>query len=154
MFSLSLLTLLAVTGCTKSCGKKTDAAATGAAAEKAPEGPKKRVFFVNIKDGDTVRSPFNVQFGIEGMTVRPAGEDVMDKTSGHHHILINVPEGFVEQGHVIPVDEHHIHYGKGQTEATITLPPGKHTLSMQLGDGAHLSYGKEMAATIHITVEE
>lgn len=112
----------------------------------------KKVFFVNIKDNQQISSPFLVKFGVTGMSVRKALEDVNDKTSGHHHILIDHPQGYIENGQVIPMDDKHIHYGQGQTEGMITLSEGKHTLSLQFADGAHLSYGKEMAYTVMIEV--
>lgn len=113
-----------------------------------------RVFFVAPHDGDTVPSTFPVRFGVEGKTIRPAGEDVMDKTSGHHHLFIDDPVGYIELGQPSPADGTHIHYGKGETETMLTLPPGRHKLSLQFADGAHLSYGKEMSATISVTVQE
>lgn len=128
--------------CQKSCAQDS----------KAKE--EQSVFFETPKDGETLTSPFEVKFGVKGMTVRPAMEDVNDKTSGHHHLLIDSPKGFIEEGQAIPVDERHIHYGKGQTSATIELSPGVHTLSMQFADGAHLSYGKKMATTITVTITE
>lgn len=117
------------------------------------EGPKEtpRVFFVEPQDGAKVRNPVKVKFGLEGMTVRPAGEDPLDKTSGHHHIVIDGEP--IALGTAVPADERNIHYGLGQTEAELTLPPGKHTLTMQFADGAHLSYGPEMAATITVEVQ-
>lgn len=116
------------------------------------EGPKEapRVFFEEPKDGAKVKSPFKVKFGLAGMTVRPAGEDPLDKTSGHHHLIINGEPGAL--GTAVPADETHIHYGKGQTETEVTLAPGKHTLTMQLADGAHLSYGPELSHTITVEV--
>lgn len=81
-------------------------------------------------------------------------EDVQDKTSGHHHILIDHPAGFIEKGVVIPTDARNIHFGKGETSTELSLSPGVHTLSLQFGDGAHLSYGKDMATTITIKVKD
>lgn len=133
-----MLVLVAInSGCGKSCNKQTDA---------------KRVFFIAPGDGDTVTSPLVVKFGLEGMAIRPAGEDLIEHTSGHHHILVDNEQGFIDQGQVIPTSDNSIHFGKGQTETTISLAPGKHKLSMQLGNGAHLSYGKELSATITVTV--
>lgn len=116
------------------------------------EGPKQtpRVFFVEPADGAQVKNPVKVKFGLEGMTVRPAGEDPLDKTSGHHHLIIDGEPGAL--GTAVPADERHIHYGLGQTEAEVTLAPGKHTLTMQFADGAHLSYGPELSATITVEV--
>lgn len=110
-----------------------------------------KVFFVTPKEGDTVEKTFKVQFGLKGMKVRPAGEDATDKTSGHHHLIVDGKS--VNDSEVVPTDPSHLHFGKGQTETELTLPPGKHTLTLQFADGAHRSYGK-MSATIHITVKE
>lgn len=134
----AFFSLLALSpGCTSSCAKPL---------------PAKRVFFVNLTDNAEIQESTLVQFGLEGMKVRPAGEDVQDKTSGHHHILIDQPQGFIAEGQVVPMDDMHIHYGKGQTESIVKLTPGAHTLSLQLADGAHRSYGEALAATIHVNV--
>ena len=111
--------------------------------------PAQSVWFVEPKDGATVTSPFKVVFGIQGMTVEPAGEIRAD--SGHHHLLINL--GPVPAGEAISVDATHLHFGKGQTEAEITLPPGNYKLTMQFANGAHVSYGPAMAASINVTVK-
>jgi hypothetical protein len=108
-----------------------------------------RVFFVEPKDGATVTNPVHVVFGVEGMGIAPAGD--RDPTKGHHHLLID--QGPMQKGLVIPANEKSLHYGKGQTEADITLPPGDHTLTMQFGNGAHQSYGPEMSQTIKIHVK-
>jgi hypothetical protein len=113
-----------------------------------PEGA--RVFFVNLKDGQTVKSPFTVEMGAEGIAVDTAGS--IKPASGHHHILINAGE-FMEAGTVIPMDSTHRHFGNAQKEATLTLPPGKHRLTLQFADGIHRSYGSALAASIEVTVE-
>ena len=87
-------------------------------------------------------------FGLEGMKIAALG-DMTDKT-GHHHLIIN--GAAVKAGDPVPADEKHLHYGKGQTEAEISLPPGKHTLTLQFGNGAHQSYGPAMSKTITVTV--
>jgi hypothetical protein len=135
-----LASLIFLGGCTKFCSRE----------QKVEE--KKSVFFKSPQDGAVVTSPVEVVFGVTGMKVRPAMEDVHDKTSGHHHILIDDPKGFVEKGQAVPQDEKNIHYGKGETSTMLNLTPGIHTLTLQFADGAHLSYGKEMASTIKITV--
>jgi hypothetical protein len=109
-----------------------------------------RVYFRNVKNGQSEPPTFTVQFALVGLKVRPAGEDSEDRTSGHHHLIID--GGPVAAGTVIPDDATHVHYGKGQTEATITLPPGKHTLTLQFADGAHRSYGPSWAATVAVNV--
>ena len=107
-----------------------------------------RVFFDSPSDGATVTSPVKVKFGLEGMKIAPLG-DMTDKT-GHHHLIIN--GGVVKAGETVPADEKHLHFGKGQTETEVSLPPGKYTLTLQFGNGAHQSYGPGMSKTITVTV--
>lgn len=116
-----------------------------------PAAEKAEVFFVNLKDGQEVASPVKVKFGLKGKAIRPALQDVTDKTSGHHHLIID--GGPVPAGQPVITDDKHIHYGKGQTEADITLAPGEHTLTLQFADGAHLSYGEAMSATVKVKVK-
>ncbi len=118
-------------------------------APEPPPAPAARAFFVSPADGATVASPVKLVFGVEGMEVRAAGE-LVEKT-GHHHVIIG-PAG-ISEGEMVPKDETHIHFGKGQTEAEIELPKGEHKLTMQFADGNHMSYGKVLASTITITVE-
>lgn len=106
------------------------------------------VDFLEPKEGATVSSPFKVRFGLAGMKVAPAGD--MSEGTGHHHLLINAPD--VPEGQVIPMDDAHRHFGKGQTEADIALPPGRHRLTMQFADGAHRSYGEKLRKTIEVNV--
>jgi hypothetical protein len=113
--------------------------------------PKGRVMFVTPKDGATVSSPVQVKMALIGLKIRPAGEDPNDKTTGHHHIIVD--GGPVPEGQVVPSDATHLHYGKGQTEAQIPLKPGDHTLTLQLADGAHRSYGPALSQTIQIHVK-
>ena len=117
-------------------------AATAQAAEPS-------VSFTAPMDGAVVTSPFDAKFAVTGMEVKPAGE--MAPNTGHHHLLINT--GPIAKGAPIPMDDTHLHYGKGQTEAKVTLPPGKYKLTMQFADGAHQSYGPAMSKTINITVK-
>ena len=117
---------------------------------RPPGGPGK-VYFKNLKDGPTVPSTVKVEFGLEGLKVRPAGEDPLDHTSGHHHLIIDGRP--IATGKPVPVDDKDLHFGKGQTEAEITLPPGRHTLTLQFADSAHRSYGPKWAATITVNVK-
>ncbi len=107
------------------------------------------VDFIEPKDGATVSSPFKVKFGLDGMKVAPAGD--MSEGTGHHHLLIDAAD--IPEGVVIPMDDRHRHFGKGQTEAEVTLPPGRYRLTMQFADGAHRSYGPKMRKTIEVTVK-
>ena len=112
-------------------------------------GLAQNVDFATPRDGDTVTSPFMVRFVVKDMEVVPAGE--VKPGTGHHHILIDVPP--VADNSVIPADAQHKHFGKGQTETELTLPPGEHTLSLQFADGLHRSYGEAYRKTIRVTVK-
>ncbi|MCB0368359.1 MAG: DUF4399 domain-containing protein [Bdellovibrionales bacterium] len=109
-----------------------------------------KVDFQSPKDGAEVKNPIEVKMMVEGMKVIPAGKDLKDKKSGHHHLLIDT--GSIPAGQVIPADEKHLHFGKGQTETKINLPPGEHELTLQFADGAHRSYGAKMSHSIKIKV--
>ncbi len=106
------------------------------------------VDFVEPKDGATVPATFKVKFAVDGMKVAPAGDT--NAGTGHHHLLIDTAD--IAQGEVIPMNDNHRHFGKGQTETEITLPPGRHRLTMQFADGAHRSYGEKMRKTIEVEV--
>jgi hypothetical protein len=108
-----------------------------------------KVFFANLDDGDTVSSPFLVEFGISGMEVEPAG--AVNEGKGHHHIIIN--GGPIEMGGTVPADSVNIHYGKGQTSDSLDLMPGNYSLTMQFADGYHRSYGEQMSASIEVVVK-
>ena len=107
------------------------------------------VFFKNIQTGAILTSPFFVEMGVEGMGVESAGEknDLM----GHHHIIIN--SDFIVDGDVVPADEKHIHFGKGQTDCQLDLATGNYSLTLQFADGFHQSYGEKMSKTINVTVK-
>ncbi|ALP62414.1 MULTISPECIES: DUF4399 domain-containing protein [Paraburkholderia] len=107
------------------------------------------VSFVEPKDGATVSNPIHVKFAVEGMKIVPAG--TMTEGTGHHHLIIDGQP--LPKGEVIPANDKSLHFGKGQTETEITLPPGDHTLTLDFGDGAHRSYGPEMSKTITIHVK-
>ena len=108
------------------------------------------LYFINLKNGDTVSSPVNVQFGLKGMGVAPAG--VEKAATGHHHLLVDVAELDVNAG--IPVSDNHRHFGLGQTETSIALKPGVHTLQLVLGDQNHIPHHPVvMSDRITITVK-
>lgn len=123
---------------------------------KSPEGA--RVFFVGLEDGATVSSPVTIAFGLEGMMVAPAGTE--KEGTGHHHILIDRPplgegaDGADELIYSLPADDNHVHFGKGQTEVTLELAPGSHTLQLVLGDANHIPHDPPVVSdVITITVE-
>ena len=95
------------------------------------------VYFIQPQDGATVKSPFKVVMGLSGMGVAPAGVDQPE--TGHHHLLVDLDK-LPEENQPIPTDDHHRHFGKGQTETSLTLPPGKHTLQLLLADRNHISH--------------
>jgi len=107
------------------------------------------VAFVEPVDGATVSSPFKVKFAVSGMDIKPAGD--MTANTGHHHLLINAAP--VKAGEVVPADETHIHFGKGQTETEVKLAPGTYKLSLQFANGLHQSYGPGMSKDITVTVK-
>lgn len=110
-----------------------------------------RVYFISPQDGEVTKSPVTVRFGLSGMGVAPAGVD--RPGTGHHHLLINVADlPPLEQP--IPADERHRHFGGGQTEAEIELPPGTHVLRLLLGDHNHVPHDPPLVSDeIRITVE-
>jgi Domain of unknown function (DUF4399) len=114
----------------------------------SPAGAK--VFITEPKDGATVSSPVAVKFGIEGMDVAPAGTEKAN--SGHHHLIV---DGTVaDMKAAIPADDNHKHFGKGQTEATVELKPGEHTLQLVLGDHNHVPHNPPVVSpVIKITVK-
>lgn len=109
------------------------------------------VYFISPADGATVSGPVTVVFGLKNMGVAPAGTDVAN--TGHHHLLIDVATT-PDLGKPVPADDHHKHFGAGQTETTITLPPGKHTLQLLLADKLHVPHSPAvMSKKITITVK-
>lgn len=120
----------------------------GALTGCAIPAPTQSVSLLEPANGATVGTTFKVRFGVNGMRVAPAGEIVAD--SGHNHLLINqMPVG---KGESVPFDDQHKHFGAGQMEAMIMLPPGQYKLTSQFANGAHQSYGAPMSSTIQITV--
>ena len=121
-----------------------------AAQQAGPAGQAgQAVFIAEPADGATVSSPFKLRFGVQGLAVAPAGDVVAN--SGHHHLLINV--GPLGAGQSVPFNDQHLHFGKGQTETEVTLPPGTYRLTAQFANGAHQSYGARLSQTITVTVK-
>jgi hypothetical protein len=96
-----------------------------------------KAYIISPKNGDTVSSPFTVQFGLKGMGIAPAG--VNQPNTGHHHLLIDVAQ-MPDMATALPNDEHIRHFGGGQTEVDLTLPAGTHTLQLVLGDYVHVPH--------------
>lgn len=152
--ALSLL-LTGLVACTKKTQKET-APAAGLHAEHehtatgiSDAAAAARVAFLEPADGATVGRKFKVRMDVEGYEIGPLGD--LTKGKGHHHIVVNGT--WIKDGEVVPTDEKHIHFGKGQTETELELKPGKYSLTLQFADGAHRSYGKSLSQTISVTVQ-
>ena len=112
-----------------------------------PAGPSVR--FVTPQDGAVVSPTFRVEMAAQGLTVEPAGE--IHEDAGHFHILVDTD--FVAPGELVPFDDHHLHFGKGQLTTTLELTPGVHVLRLQFANGAHLALdGPQYRDTITVTV--
>lgn len=110
-----------------------------------------RVYFINLEDGDEVESPFLIQFGLSEMGIAPAGID--RENTGHHHLLINVKD--LDFSKPIPASKNHIHFGGGQTESLVELPPGDYRLQLVLGDMTHTPHTPPIVSKlINITVKD
>ncbi|KAB7742584.1 DUF4399 domain-containing protein [Parvibaculum sedimenti] len=123
-----------------------------AAAPTAQWPAEAKAYIISPKNGAKVKSPVTVVFGLKGLGVAPAGVD--KAKTGHHHLLIDadLPKG-EELNDPLPKDEHHMHFGGGQTEATIELAPGKHTLQLVMGDANHVPHNPPVTSEkITITV--
>ena len=125
------------------------APATAPARTAAPESAM--VYFLSPANGATVSSPVTIRFGLRGMGVAPAG--VTTANTGHHHLLVDV-ETLPPDNLPIPNDANHRHFGLGQTETELTLPPGQHTLQLVLGDALHIPHQPPVRSEkITITVQ-
>lgn len=132
-------------------GLATAAMAAGAPVlptTQAPAGAK--AYIISPADGATVGSEVTVRFGLKGMGVAPAG--VAKEHTGHHHLLVDVKD-LPAAGQPIPADAQHIHFGGGQTQTTLKLAPGTHTLQLELGDANHVPFEPAVVSkkiTIHV----
>ncbi|KJC58918.1 rod shape-determining protein RodA [Bradyrhizobium sp. LTSPM299] len=106
-------------------------------AQGKPAPQDAKVYFVWPHDGATIKGAFWCRFGLRNMGVTHAGDDYPN--SGHHHLLIDVNEP-LNPNEPIPSDKSHQHFGAGQTETRIELPPGRHTLQLVLGDAKHYPF--------------
>ena len=123
------------------------------AQERTPSPPGAKVFIVSPKNGAKVTSPVTVKFGIQGMKVVPAG--TKEENSGHHHLLIDTPVPSDLNAPLPTIPDKVVHFGKGQTETTLMLPPGKHTLQLVLGDANHIPHNPPVISKkITITVTQ
>ena len=162
--------LIALFACSDRPAELAPEPGTPAAAPAAPSAPAAapsvelpaipagaKVWFVEPANGAKLSGPLEggkvsvpIKMGAEGISVKAAG--AIEAGSGHHHVLIDTTPD--PEGSVVSKDEQHLHFGQGQTAATLTLTPGEHTLQLQFADGIHRSYGPKLASTIKIDVAE
>jgi hypothetical protein len=150
-----MLLLAACNNSTKTKDKEADTTmhmptTTGSVPElpAVPEGAK--VFFKNLKEGQTISSPYKLEMGADVIKVDTAGPVIAG--IGHHHLFIDA-EDSLPAGEMVPKDSTHVHFGKGQTEYELKLSPGNHKLTLQMADGLHRSYGSKLASTVNVTVK-
>lgn len=126
------------------------AGAAFAQAKRTPSPKGAEVYFIAPEDGATVSSPVTVKFGLKGMGIAPAG--ITFDNTGHHHLIIDTDLPPLDAP--VPTDAQHVHFGKGQSETTIELKPGKHTLQLLLGDFGHVPHDPAVVSKkITITVK-
>lgn len=163
--SIPLSLLLSAVVLVTACSKKDEApavpaaAATPAAPAAAPAAPSltstaapegARVYFVDLANGAEVSSPLTVKFGVEGIAIAPAGTD--QPASGHHHLVIDAELPPADAP--VPANANYVHFGKGQTETTIELTPGAHTLQLVFANYLHVPFNPPLASEkISITVK-
>jgi hypothetical protein len=132
------------------CAAMLAIAAAADAREPSPAGAE--VYIVSPKDGAKVKSPVTVVFGLKGMGIAPAG--IKFDNTGHHHLLVDgdLP---ADMSQPLAANEKSVHFGKGQTETSLTLAPGKHTLQLVFGDSLHIPHDPPVVSKkITIVVEK
>ena len=121
------------------------------AQERTPSPAGAEAYIISPKDGATVDNPVRVQFGLKGMGIAPAG--IKFDNTGHHHLLIDTDPP-ADAGAPLPATDKIVHFGKGQTETTLNLTPGKHTLQLLLADLNHVPHSPPVTSRqITITVK-
>jgi Domain of unknown function (DUF4399) len=126
------------------------AAQPAAALERSPSPAGAEVYIISPRDGAKIHGPVLVQFGLKGMGIAPAG--IKFENSGHHHLLVDT-DAPADMGAPLPATDKIRHFGKGQTETLLDLPPGKHTLQLLLGDQIHVPHNPPVISRkITITV--
>jgi hypothetical protein len=122
----------------------------GAKVERVPAPKDATVYIISPADGETVKSPVTIKFGLTHMGVAPAG--TKNKLTGHHHLVIDHELPAADMP--IPADANFKHFGAGQTETSVELPKGTHTLQLLLGDDSHIAFDPSIASKkITITVQ-
>jgi hypothetical protein len=123
---------------------------TRALAGPSPAAKDAYLYFISPRDGQRIRGPVRCRFGLRNMGVAPAGTKTPN--TGHHHLFIDVSDP-LDPNAAIAQDKNHLHFGAGQTEVLIDLPPGRHTLQLVFGDADHVPFDPPLVSKpIHITV--
>jgi hypothetical protein len=127
-------------------------AAAAFAQDRQPAPAGAEVYFIAPRNGATVQGPVTVKFGLKGMGVAPAG--VKFDNTGHHHLLVDTDLSDLKLDAPLPASDKVLHFGKGQTETTVTLTPGKHTLELLFADYQHIPFDPALhSQKITITVK-
>jgi len=122
------------------------------AQDRTPAANGAEVYLIAPQDGAKIHGPVTVRFGLKGMGIAPAG--VKFDNTGHHHLLIDTDFSDVKLEAPLPMTDKIVHFGKGQTETTLTLTPGKHTLELLFADSSHVSFDPPLhSKKITITVD-
>ena len=118
---------------------------------KTKSAPGAKAYIISPAHGEEVGKTFSVKFGLKGMGIAPAG--IPFENTGHHHLLVDVDE-LPDLDKPLETTENILHFGKGQTETTLTLEPGIHSLQLVLGDYLHIPHDKPVISKkIWITVK-
>jgi hypothetical protein len=126
--------------------------AAAAVADRTPAPTGAEVYFIAPQNGAKLHGPVTVKFGLKGMGVAPAG--IKFDNTGHHHLLVDTDVSDINLDAPLPASDKVVHFGKGQTETILTLPPGKHTLQLLFADSLHQSFDPALhSKKITITVE-
>ena len=127
-------------------------AAVALAADRVTPPAGAEVYFIAPQNGAKVHSPVTIKFGLKGMGIAPAG--VKFDNTGHHHLLVDTDVSELKLDAPMPATDKIVHFGKGQTETTLTLTPGKHTLQLIFADYLHQSFDPPLnSKKITVTVE-
>ncbi len=117
---------------------------TGQELDRPASADGARVYIIAPSGGEPVASPVKIQFGLSGMGVSPAGVEVAN--TGHHHLLIDTELPPLDAA--IPNDAEHRHFGGGQTETTLELDPGVHTLRLLFADHRHIAHDPPLVSEV------
>ena len=150
VLSTTIATALSLAALPSAGAEPEQPGAATAAIVRTPRPADAKLYIISPANGETVTSPVTVRFGLSGMGVAPAG--VATPATGHHHLIVDAPLPPLDQP--IPKDEQHVHFGGGQTETVLQLPPGDHTLQLILADKDHMTHAPPLVSEqIKIRVE-